>query len=203
MARIGGRNSAMAWIVGLVCAAVVGALVVLAGPAIPTAFQLVGDTLRGQVPHPTSDATRTPPPAATSTPECQRLYSVALWSELTQRAGGDPVQDTSAPTVSIESLTAALAPQVRVSCTFTGINTGRIVTTVSDVAPGAADVARATLEAGGFGCETFGDGVRCEHESADGIEEQTVRDGIWIASTFSGWHPSQYTERMVRQVWPR
>ncbi|MBZ4487608.1 hypothetical protein LQ938_02150 [Microbacterium sp. cx-55] len=202
MARIGGRNSALAWFVGLVCAGVVVTLVVLAEPAIPMATQLVGDTLRGSAPKPAPTPTRTPDAVTTSTPECHALYSEALWSELTQRAGGDPVQDASPPAASIASLTTALAPQVRVSCTFTGTNTGRIATTVSDVAPDAADIARATLEAGGFACAAFGDGVRCEHDAADGVEEQTIRDGVWIASTFSGWHPSRYTDRMVRQVWP-
>jgi hypothetical protein len=202
VARIGGRNSAMAWVAGLGCLAVVSTLTVLAAPAIPMAAQLVGDTLRAATSQPEAARTEGPPGAPTSTPECRALYTEALWSELTQRAGGDPVQDATPP-ASVTSLSTALAPQVRVTCTFTGVNTGRIATTVSEVAPGSTAVAQATLEASGFLCAPYGDGVRCEHEADGTVEEQTVRGGLWIASSFSGWRPSHYTERVAQQVWPR
>jgi hypothetical protein len=202
VARIGGRSSAVAWVVGLGCAAVVGTLAVLAAPALPMGLQLVGDTLRTATSAPEAAGTEPPDLTTTSTPECRALYTEALWSNLTTRAGGDPVQDTAAPPTSVTALTTALTPQVRVSCTFTGTNTGRIATTESEVAAGATAIAGASLEAAGFTCSAFGDGIRCEHVVEGGIEEHTVRDGIWLATVFSGWRPDHYTDRVAQQVWP-
>lgn len=202
MARIGGRNSAMAWVVGLGCAAVVATLTALAVPALPMGMQIVGDTLRAATSAPEAAGTEPPDLTTTSTPECRALYTEALWSDLTTRAGGDPVQDAAAPPTTVGSLTTALAPQVRVSCTFTGTNTGRIATTESEVSPGAAAIARATLETAGFICAPYGDGIRCEHDVEGGVEEHTVRDGIWLATSFSGWRPDHYTDRIAQQVWP-
>ncbi|WP_159500170.1 hypothetical protein [Microbacterium sp. 18062] len=202
MARIGGRNSAVAWVVGLGCAAVVGVLVVLAIPAIPASVQLMGDTLRAAASAPEAAGTAPSDDVETATPVCRGLYTEALWAALTQRAGGDPVQDTAPPTTSVESLATALAPQVRVTCAFAGTNTGHIVTTVSDVSPDAAAVARATLETNGFGCTGFGDGIRCERATADGVEEQVVRAGVWVSNVFTGWRPDRYLERMGPQLWP-
>lgn len=207
MARIGGRNSVMAWVVGLGCAAVVAVLVALAMPALPAGVQLVGDTLRAATSAPEAagpggaQTTERPAPA-TTTPECQALYTESLWAQLTQRVGGDPVQDASAPAGSAERLTAALAPQVRVTCVFTAINTGRIATTVSDVSPDADAVAEATLRASGFACAGFGDGVRCVRPVDDGVEEHAVRDGVWVATQYAGWRPDRYLDRIGQQLWP-
>ncbi|MDQ1205635.1 hypothetical protein [Microbacterium sp. SORGH_AS_0862] len=202
MARIGGRNSFMAWVVGLGSAAVVAALVVLALPAIPAGIQMVGDTLRSSTSAPVAQGEAAAPQATSSTPLCQGLYTEALWAELTQRAGGVPVQDTSAPRVSATTLVASLAPEVTVSCTFTGINTGSLVTTVAKVDAGAARLARSTLETAGYECGDFGDGVRCRLTTAEGAEDQVIRDGVWLASEFTGWHPDRYTERVALQLWP-
>jgi hypothetical protein len=202
VARIGGRNSFMAWVVGLGSAAVVAVLVVLAAPAIPAGIQMVGDTLRSSTSAPIAQGNAPVAEPTSSTPLCQGLYTEALWAELTQRAGGVPVQDTSAPRVSATALAASLAPEVTVSCTFTGINTGSIVTTVAKVDADAARVARSTLETAGYDCGDFGDGVRCRLTTAAGVEDQVVRDGTWLASVFTGWHPDRYTERVALQLWP-
>ncbi|MBB5742166.1 hypothetical protein HD600_000663 [Microbacterium ginsengiterrae] len=50
MARADGRNLAMSWIVGVMCAAVVAALLWLALPMGPVMIQFVGDTLRTVAP---------------------------------------------------------------------------------------------------------------------------------------------------------
>ncbi|MGF6822429.1 xanthosine utilization system XapX-like protein [Microbacterium sp. ZKA21] len=50
MARVGGRNLAMSWIVGILCAGVVGALLWLAIPAGPAVIEMVGDSLRQLTP---------------------------------------------------------------------------------------------------------------------------------------------------------
>ena len=112
------------------------------------------------------------------------------------------MQDASGPATSAPTLIAALAPAVRVTCTFTGINTGRIVTTVADVAPDAAAVAEAALEVSGFVCADFSGGIRCTRAEGGVIEEDVVRDGVWVTTTFEGWQPDRYAERMAAQLWP-
>lgn len=49
-ARVGGRNLAISWIVGLLCAAVVGALLWISLPAGPGLLFMVGHLLDGTVP---------------------------------------------------------------------------------------------------------------------------------------------------------
>lgn len=203
MARIGGRNIGMAWVAGIVCAAVVAVLVVLAVPAIPGAVAMVGDLLRQRDAVPSFAQKSATAGASTSTPECRALYTDALWSQLTQRAGGDPKQDASGPATSAASLTTALAPRVRVTCSFAGTSTGRIVTTVAEVSADAASVARATLEVAGFSCAGFGDGVRCTRTAAALVEEDAVRGGLWVSTTYDGWRPEGYLDRIAPQIWPQ
>ena len=50
MARVGGRNLAMSWIVGIICTAVVAVLLWFALPMGPVMVQFVGDTLRTVMP---------------------------------------------------------------------------------------------------------------------------------------------------------
>lgn len=46
MARVAGRNVAISWIAGLLCAGVVAALVWFSMPMMPVMTAFVGDTLR-------------------------------------------------------------------------------------------------------------------------------------------------------------
>ncbi|MFT4211206.1 MAG: hypothetical protein QM626_04975 [Microbacterium sp.] len=201
MARTGGRNSFMAWLGGIACLGVIGALLYLAVPGIPGAIAMVGDTLRAA--HP---ATMVSAPAATTADTaasgCRALYSDALWAELTQMAGGDPVESMAAPATGSTALAAALSPAVRVTCTFTAGYDGRIVTTVSDVAADAASAARTALVADGFSCaSTSGGGVDCTRTDDDVVEQDVVRGGVWVTTTFTGWQPTGYAAGMAAQLW--
>lgn len=49
-ARVGGRNLAITWIVGVLCAGIVGALVWLSLPAGPGLLYMVGQLIDGTVP---------------------------------------------------------------------------------------------------------------------------------------------------------
>lgn len=49
-ARVGGRNLAISWIVGVLCAAVVAALLWLSLPAGPGLLYMLGHLLDGTVP---------------------------------------------------------------------------------------------------------------------------------------------------------
>ncbi|MEN2738295.1 hypothetical protein ABCS02_10930 [Microbacterium sp. X-17] len=204
MARIGGRSTLLAVPVGILCAAVVAGLLWLAVPAIPFGVQWIGDTLRGPTSAPAAQATHGPGPAAAPSVEaCRGIYTDALWQELSQRAGGDPKQDAAAPETSASSLVAALAPTVRETCTWKGAQLGGIVTTVSDVPASSTGVARAAFESQGFSCSGYGDGIRCLRTTGDVTEDQAIRGGVWLATTFTSWQPQQYTERIAPQLWPR
>lgn len=50
MARVGGRNLAMSWIVGVFCAAIIAALLWLSVPMLPVLAQFAGDALRTILP---------------------------------------------------------------------------------------------------------------------------------------------------------
>jgi len=50
MARVAGRNVAIAWIAGLLCAGVVLALVWFSMPIVPVMASFVGDALRSALP---------------------------------------------------------------------------------------------------------------------------------------------------------
>lgn len=50
MARVGGRNLAFSWLVGILCAGVVGALLWFAFPAGPAVVEVIGNSLRQLAP---------------------------------------------------------------------------------------------------------------------------------------------------------
>ncbi|MBT2475055.1 hypothetical protein J7E68_10835 [Microbacterium sp. ISL-103] len=50
MARVAGRNVAISWIAGVLCAGVVAALLWLSMPMMPVMVSFVGDALRSTLP---------------------------------------------------------------------------------------------------------------------------------------------------------
>ncbi len=50
MARVGGRDPAMSWVAGILCAAVVGGLLWLALPMAPALAGLADDVMRAAFP---------------------------------------------------------------------------------------------------------------------------------------------------------
>lgn len=203
MARIAGRSNWVAWPIGVICAGVVVTLAWLSTPMVPGAVQWAGDALRGPTSRPIAGPISPERNDNTDTAACRALYTRQLWSELTARQGGDPVQDASLPSVSAVSVVAALAPTVRTTCTWAGASTGSIVTTVADVSRDAVAIAQAALWSQGYACEPAGDGVTCRKRDGEVVEHITVRDGVWLSSRLEAWHPTRYTDRVSTQVWPR
>lgn len=50
MARVGGRNLALSWVAGVLCAGVVGALLWFATPMLPVLGEFFGEALRTVLP---------------------------------------------------------------------------------------------------------------------------------------------------------
>lgn len=203
MARIAGRSNWVAWPIGVICAGVVVTLAWLSAPMLPSAVEWAGDALRGPTSRPIAGPASPERNDRTGTAACRALYTRQLWSELTARQGGDPVQDASLPTISAVSVVAALAPTVRTTCAWTGASTGSIVTTFADVSLDAVAIAQAALSSQGFTCEPAGTGVTCRKRDGEVVEDITVRDGEWLSSRFEAWHPTRYTARVSSQLWPR
>jgi len=203
MARIGGRNSWIAVPAGMLCAAVVGALVWLSMPMVPVAIAWVGDTLRSAT-APQPDATPVQTPARTAVDggavDCRTLYSDDLWNELTWRPGSLLDQSMSAPATAAAAFADAAAADVVVTCTWR-FDTGGVVTTLSRVGADASSVAEASLAADGFSCRTAGDATVCDRTRGAVLEEHTLRDGLWLVSVETSWHPEDYGPRLDATVW--
>ncbi|QIG38611.1 hypothetical protein G5T42_03165 [Microbacterium sp. 4R-513] len=203
MARIGGRNLWLAWPVGLLCAGVVGALVWLAIPAVPGTVGFVGDTLRSAT---------SKPQAASAGPvstlaldgaaqlDCRDVYPSQLWGELAWTPDSLLSQTHAAPATAVTALVDALQPTVRVTCAWRSPR-GAIITTLSTVGTDASTVTEAALLGQGFSCRPLGSGVACRRSSAGIVEEHAVRDGLWLASVETTWHPEHYGSRLAAFVW--
>ena len=65
---------------------------------------------------------------------------------------------------------------------------------------GAAPIADAALR-GRASRATPRRGLRCARAEGDVVEEQTFRDGLWLSSVETSWHPEDYGARIAAQVW--
>lgn len=203
MARIGGRNSWIAVPAGMLCAAVVGALLWLSLPMVPVTIAWVGDTLRAAtIPKPQAIPAQTPARKAADggAVDCRTLYADDLWNELTWRPGSLLTQSKGASTTTATAFADAAAPDVVVTCTWR-FETGDIVTTLSKVGTDAGTIAEAALAADGFSCQAFGGATVCARTQGVVREEHTLRGGLWLASVETRWHPEDYGRRLDRSVW--
>ncbi len=187
MARIGGRSLWLAWPAGLLCAAAVAALVVIATPGVPMAVGFVGDTLRAATGR--HAAVETTPPAPAS--DCRHLYSQPLWSSLVWSPQALLSQRRTAPASTPEAVAAA-APTVVITCHWRGEAGRSIETTVSAVTPEGAAAVSTTLAAQGFACSVAADTTHCERASGELLEVHDLRADRWVSSTLSGWMPDGY-----------
>jgi len=187
MARIGGRSLWLAWPAGLLCAAAVAAMAVIAAPGVPLAVGFVGDTLRAATGR--HVVTETTPPAPAS--DCRHLYSQPLWSSLVWSPQALLSQRHTAPASTPEAVAAA-GPAVVVTCHWRGEAGRSIETTVSTVTPEGASAVVATLTAQGFACSAVADTTHCERAAGDLVEVHDLRADRWVSSTLSGWMPDGY-----------
>lgn len=188
MARIGGRSLWLAWPVGLLCAAAVGALVVLAIPGVPTAVTFVGDTLRAAT---TTAAVDDDAPAPEPAGDCRHLYSQPLWSSLVWSPEA-LLGQRHTPPLSTPEAVAVAAPTVVVTCHWRGVNGRFVETTVSTVSTDAAVAVASTLAGQGFACVDDDGTTHCERTAGDVTEVHDLRGDRWVSSTLTGWMPTDY-----------
>lgn len=199
MARIGGRNSFIAVPVGLICAAVVGALVWFALPMGPVVVAWAGDTLRAGL---SPDAGGEEPVAQGAQAEdCRGLYPDLVWTELTWTSGALLSQGALPPATSETALVDALTPTVRLSCSWIFDGNRAISTTLAVVPEGARTIAEMALRGQGFTCTTEGAALHCSRLKGDVFEEHTFQGDMWLASTEDGLHPEDYGIRLAQHVW--
>lgn len=204
MARIGGRSMWLAVPVGVLCAAVVGALLWLAVPMLPVAVGWVGDTLRASSERAEAAADEPSPAelvASGTTVDCRDLYPDALWSELIWRGDVLLGQGSARPAISTPEVADALGATMRVTCSWRFAAGQSIVSGLASVSPDAAPAAEAALAASGFDCTTAGTAISCGR-TADGVTESHVLDGgLWLSTIVDGWAPEAYGTRLAAHVW--
>jgi hypothetical protein len=202
MARIGGRNSWIAVPAGMLCAGVVGALVWLALPMVPVSIAWVGDTLRSATaPQPTPTPAPVPAQdaAAGRSVDCRSIYSDELWNELLWHPGSLLGQSLAAPTTDARAFADAATPEVAVTCVWRFAD-GGIATTLSRVDADAQALAEPSLTSDGFACTSADGALDCTRMQGNVLEEHTLRDGLWLVSVETGWHPDEFGSRLARQV---
>lgn len=194
MARLGGRNSIFAWIIGILCAAVVVVLAVLALPLLP-----IGATLFGGEPASEADGPeRAPIPGEPR--ECRDLYGEALWATLRWAPASEIDVSTEQPATSASDVVAALELNVRFTCAWSS-ERGEISTTYADAPVDTPEVIRSALPELGFGCVAVADRVRCSRSDGETIETIEAGDGRWLSTVQNLWFPEQYATRTADRVW--
>jgi hypothetical protein len=203
VARTGGRNSWIAVPAGLLCAGIVAGLVWLAQPMLPVTLQWAGETLREASSPPAEAALEETPAqrAAAGRLDCRALYPPRLWRDMVWTGGTHLSQTTAAPATSATAVVDALQPDVRVTCTWRLDAGGTVATTLAVVGGDAALLADAALRGQGFACTADADAVRCTRTQSGIVEAHTVREGLWLSSVETRWHPADYTERLEEFVW--
>lgn len=188
MARIGGRNVVFAWIVGVVCAAVIGVLAYLTLPLVATGMGLLG-----------GGGSSTAPAADDGPGQCRDLYSEALWASLQYAPESALVTSTDPPVSTATDLVAALSPEVRFTCTWTSA-TGSISTTVGEVGTDAGSIAASALPAQGFSCSENDGRALCSRSDGELIETIEAGAGRWVSTSQTSWHPESYATRVGNAV---
>ncbi len=203
MARVGGRNSLIAVPAGLICAAIVGALVFLSLPMVPVTVAWAGEMLRNATtprPAPTAGDVAAGRALAGEAVDCRALYSASLWNEMSWQGRTMLDQAFDAPPTEVPALAEVLVPQVRVSCAWTD-REGRVVaTTLAAIAPETTGLGEAALRGQGFACAAGDGALRCARTQGEVVESHVLRDGLWLATLERAWHPEDYAARLERSV---
>ncbi|MGP3535887.1 hypothetical protein ACTU3I_13895 [Microbacterium sp. RD1] len=202
MARVAGRSLWIAWPIGVICGAVVVALVWLAAPGVPGAIEFTGNLLRSSTSAPVADGEEQRGAAAEPITDCRSLYPDRLWSELVWTPDVLLTQ-TFAPPATTTALVTALAPSVRLTCGWRAEGGARsISTTLATVPADSGPIAQASLTAEGFTCAAETDAVHCERTRGDVSEIHDLRGDLWVSSVLTGWAPEGYGPQVASRAFP-
>lgn len=196
MARLGGRNAPFAWVVGILCAAIVAGLAFLAIPMVPVVTDWAVQTLSGSKPSSERAGDDDGPV------ECRDLYVAPLWASLTWASGSELTRPAEVTATSAAALLEAAQPTVRFTCAWSS-DAGTVSTTVAEVDQDAAAVAVAGMPALGFTCAEVGTRTRCARAEGEVVETVETGGGLLVASVETAWHPTQYAARVADRVWRR
>ena len=219
VARIAGRSSWFAWFVGLLCAAVLAALVYLAAPLGPAIGDWTVRTVANGLQQ-LSGTPSTPPTDGQAQPEtpvagpivptnCEGLFS----AEQNRQLAGD-VQATMSvgsgeALIAVPGIAELLGAVPALDCRWVTPAGGSAQAIVATVTEGAAGTAEEMLRALGFDCTALDGGVQCVRstdataEAAGSVETHVVRGTVWVASLTTGWQPDGFAEAVDAAVWPR
>ena len=195
MARVAGRNAVFAWFVGIVSAAVVVTLLVLAAPMFPAATGWISAATGASPRAGDADADAGAAPLG-----CRDLYDQASWALLSTTDGSEVAASTDAPVSTATDLVAALEPSVTLTCTWRS-DAGEISTTVATVPTDAGAIAAASLPDVGFDCAEDEGRTRCARTDSDLIETIEAGAGLWLSTSQQTWHPQGYAEGVADAVW--
>lgn len=197
MTRVGGRNAIFAWVVGLISAAIVAVLVVLALPMLPTSLAWLGDQVNGPASAPEA---RDEPAEGGAPAECRDLYSQPLWASLVWAPDSVLTPSRDLPTTTATGLVEALAPTVRMTCTWRSAE-GEISTTLAEVATDAGAIAATALPTAGFACAASDGRTRCTRTDGELVETIEAGGGLWLSTSQTSWQPADYPGRVADAVW--
>lgn len=191
-----------AWFVGIVSAAVVVTLLVLAAPMFPAATgwisEAAGTAQRAGEP----DAAAPAPDASQRPLRCRDLYNEASWAVLTLAEGSEVTASTEDPASTATALMAALEPSVVLTCRWTS-DEGEISTTVATVPTDAGAVAAGSLPGIGFECADDQGRTSCARSDGELIETIEADGGLWLSTSQRRWHPEGYADRVADALWSR
>jgi len=201
MARVSGRSLWVAWPAGVLCAAVIAALLWLAAPGVPGAVDMIGTMLRGASATPSADGAGDAATDAAPATDCRDLYPDPLWAELTWTPDVLLSQNTDPPATA-SALATALTPAVRFTCTWRTGDGRSVSTTVATVPVDTAPVAHAALAAEGFDCTLEDGAARCERARGTVREVHDLRGDVWLSSVLDDWAPEDYSTQVASRVFP-
>ncbi len=204
MARLPGRDNRIAIPALVLSAAVVGALVWFAVPAVPLVLgwgqgALVGAVTAGAPSAAAEEVLAEQVDVATA--DCRTYYPAGLWNELMWTPSVLLNQTTDRPVITAVDLVDALAPSPVRTCAWSNGTGGTIVTSFAQVQADAAAIADAALRGQGYTCTSVDHGVSCVLSNGDVSEYQRVQGGLWMSSVQSAWHPTDYDTQVADHVW--
>lgn len=210
---IGGRRWWLAWPAGVLCVAVVGALVYLAVPAVPWAVQYTIATLQ-QGARAGTASPPTPAPVESIgtalTDDCVSLYPAGLWLELALDPRTVLSQNMTPPADELTRAMAPWHPAVRMTCAWRAATGASVRTSLVDLTGSESDDATRgaiaeALTARGFGCRiTRADAslLTCTRRSGQNVDTAVVHGDVWLSTAEEGWHPDGYQAALVQRLWP-